>query len=175
MYIAVVPYKGEGILSINEDKVLIFDTTDATVEYISLFDVLSSGIQVFNINGSDKAGKVIVRGIDLMTFSLLNTTDYFRARGSHVYIGSTHIQVELAPSGVVVDGTRLMTGFTWNLMYVFKYNKYHVLRFSTLVGSRRLWCTAVTQGSDLVAYWSSDNSLLHNKAIMLQIDTVLEV
>lgn len=173
MYIAVLQYKGSTLLT-ETDNVAVLDTLDGSIELVQAGRLYNSGVDVKHFYKSLTPYEYNVTSSDLMTSKNL-TRGYIQVYKDFLYLGDFRVKIETGITGLKVFGVTLAQKYLWSLSYVFRFQDYIILRFTTVIESKRRWLSVAVQSIGIISYWTSDFSFVLDKATALRVDMLSEV
>lgn len=188
MFLGALPYKS--ITTRVLDKVLVLDTEDMIVEYISVDDL--NVCHVEGINDYSYVGRQMTYNIRLLHSTKLDSGALRRCDfipsptdPSDIFIFDGVTKVILyrpdfneggARESLVIGKTTIHRSLLFSfLQYVLRYREYYILRFlcGNSVGTGMFWMSVAVNKAGLVeSYWSTDFTIYENENLGRKVDII---
>lgn len=176
MFIAVYPYKNTAQRI--TDKVLIYDTEDDTLEYVKFSEVKESGIEPRNI-------VYLGSGVPYLDSapcwqSMYYNVRLFTRRGMHVLKSKTFQDITIGfgkNREIIVNGVSpydVMNISSFCILYMFKFKAYTVMRLMVAYHEYYHITIVLDELGVVVCCYDKDLIYCTNRALAMQIDTLME-
>lgn len=178
MFVSVIPYMHHS--TVIKDKILVLDTCDMSVEWVTKDDVELNGIPVHFGGISDEPMTcvpeyILVQGI---TYRLPFMRDEaFSIKDYDTVVLDNRTTVQFGVNGLTdmlsVNKREIFQCKGVDLSYIFRYKNLYIMRLICTSKNFRVvdWMSvAVDTKGTVVAYWSSELKAVFNKELATRID-----